>query len=483
MAAGIYLVSFLLFLNLRGLIAVETGVFWGTESSQPLPPEKVAAGMLKRNNISRVMIRDADPLVLRSLSRTGISVVIGVPNDMLETLNLSRKAAESWVQENVTRHITGNAGAGDVRIEYVAVGDEPFLQRNRDKYAPFAVGAAVNIRLALAAATPSRKVKVVVPCNADVILTNASLPSSGHFRVDLNKTMGELLAFLADQGAPFVVNVDPFLILQQSQTFTLDQALFRSTPRPLCDGSHVYADLFSAVVDSLASALTKAGHTDMDIMVGKIGWPTDGAVAATVANAQTFMSGLIDWLGGGTPLRPKQPPLGVYVFSLLDENRLGDGDNGVSRHYGVFTFDGQAKYSVDLGQGSKPLAGAAGVDYLPSRWCVADGNKDLVNASVAAADVCSTADCSALASGGSCGNLTWPGNVSYAFNSYYQLQGQRANSCDFGGIGLVTTVDPSVGECRFLVGVRASAPPTSVSALVVLVCWSLLSLSHLVHVY
>jgi hypothetical protein len=33
---------------------------------------------------------------------------------------------------------------------------------------------------------------------------------------------------------------------------------------------------------------------------------------------------------------------------------------------------------------------------------------------------------------------------------------QRADSCDFGGLGLITTVDPSVGNCRFPVELRTS---------------------------
>ena len=152
---------------------------------------------------------------------------------------------------------------------------------------------------------------------------------------------------------------------------------------------------------------------------------------------------------------------------------------GFNRHWGVFTFDGQAKYSVDLGQGSKPLAGAADVDYLPSRWCVVDNNKDLVNLSTSGMAACAAADCSALAVGSSCSNMTWPANVSYAFNSYYQQHGQSAESCDFMGMGLITMVDPSAGECRFAVGIQASASHLSLSSLIVLLCCSFLMAAHL----
>ena len=91
---------------------MEIGFYWGRASSQPLPPQKVAAGLLQANNIARVMLPDADPLLLQSLSGSGIAIAVGIPNEMLAALNASKKAAEGWVHDNVTRYLSGN-----VRIE------------------------------------------------------------------------------------------------------------------------------------------------------------------------------------------------------------------------------------------------------------------------------------------------------------------------------------------------------------------------------
>lgn len=92
------------------------GVNWGTTASHPLPPPKVVE-LLKSNNITRVKLFDADPLVLQALSGSNIGVTVGIPNSMLRSLNSSKKAAESWVHDNVTRYLsTGGSGA---RIEYV----------------------------------------------------------------------------------------------------------------------------------------------------------------------------------------------------------------------------------------------------------------------------------------------------------------------------------------------------------------------------
>lgn len=206
----------------------------------------------------------------------------------------------------------------------------------------------------------------------------------------------------------------------------------------------------------LLTALSSAGFPHMDIIIGQIGWPTDGAFNANSSIAETFMKGLLTHLRSksGTPLRPRDPPKEAYIMSLLDEDqRYGSFE----RHFGIFTFDGQAKYQVGLTtQGSRHLVNAQNVEYLTSKWCVVNNNKGLNNASSSALEACLTSDCSALSPGGSCYNLSWPGNISYAFNSYYQQHDQSPESCDFGGLGLVTTVDPSVDKCRFLVQLRTS---------------------------
>jgi hypothetical protein len=140
------------------------------------------------------------------------------------------------------------------------------------------------------------------------------------------------------------------------------------------DGHNKYDNYFDASIDALVTALTKAGFSDMNIIVGRAGWPTDGAVNATPSIAQSFMTGLVNHLArkSGTPLRPKFVPTEAYLYSLLDEDQHSITSGSYERHYGIFTFDGQAKYHVNLGQGPKALKNAVDVDYLPLKWCVVD---------------------------------------------------------------------------------------------------------------
>ncbi|EOY34588.1 hypothetical protein QUC31_018381 [Theobroma cacao] len=440
---------------LLGSTAGAIGVNWGAMSSHPLPAPKVVE-LLKSNNVSKVKLFDADPLVLQALSGTNIAVTAGIPNSMLKALNSSRKAAESWVHDNVTRYFShGRAG---VRIEYVAVGDEPFLQSYGEQFHPFVIGAAMNIQAALTKANLGSEVKVVVPCSFDTFVAESSLPSKGHFRTDLNKTMIELLTFLSKRHSPFFVTISPFISFQQNKNISLDFSLFKENVRTHNDSHRTYKNSFDLSYDTLVTALSKIGFPEMDIVVARIGWPTDGAANANTSVAETFMKGLVDHLHSktGTPLRPRNPPIETFIFSLLDEDQRSITSGNFERHWGVFTFDGQAKYHVNFGQGSKNLVNAQFVEYLPSKWCVVNNNKDLSNATASALEACSVSDCTVLSPGGSCSNISWPGNISYAFNSYYQQHDQRADSCDFGGLGLVTTVDPSVGNCRFFVELQTS---------------------------
>lgn len=345
-----------------------------------------------------------------------------------------------------------------ISYRYVAVGDEPFLQSYGEQFHPFVIGAATNIQTALRRANLESKLKVVVPCSFDAFLSESGLPSKGHFRADLNRTMIQLLTFLTKHGSPFFVTISPFLSFHQNKNISLDFALFKETAKPRNDRRRTYKNSFDLSYDTLVAALSTIGFSRINIVVAQIGWPTDGAANATSAIAETFIKGLMEHLHSrvGTPLRPKIPPIETYILSLLDEDQRSVAAGSFERHWGLFTFDGQAKYRVDFGQGSRNLVNAQNVEYFPLRWCVLNNNKDLSNATTSAQEACSAADCTALSPDGSCSNLSWPGNVSYAFNSYYQQHNQSADSCDFGGLGLITTVDPSVDKCRFPVELRTS---------------------------
>lgn len=313
--------------------------------------------------------------------------------------------------------------------------------------------ALTNLQQSLAKVNLAGIVKLVVPCNADAY--ESTLPSQGTFRPELTQIMTQLVSFLNSNGSPFVVNIYPFLSLYGNSDFPQDYAFFEGSSHPVTDGPNVYYNAFDGNFDTLVAALSKLGYDQMPIIIGEVGWPTDGAVGANLSAARAFNQGLIYHIlrNTGTPLRPGVPPMDIYLFSLLDEGAKSVLPGNFERHWGIFSFDGQAKYPLNLGLGSRLLKEARDVKYLPSRWCVADPSRDLSGVANHFKLACTVADCSTLNFGGSCNGIGAKGNISYAFNSYYQIQKQNSQSCDFDGLGMVTFLDPSVGECRFLVGI------------------------------
>ncbi|KAF8391709.1 hypothetical protein HHK36_024018 [Tetracentron sinense] len=424
------------------------GVNWGTISFHKLSPF-VVVDLLKENKIQKVKLFDADPVVLRALMGSGIEVMVGIPNEMLGVLSSSPVAADLWVRHNVFRYLV----KGGVDIRYVAVGNEPFLSSYSGQFESYVLPALLNLLQSLAKANLAGFVKLVVPCNADAY--ESSLPSQGAFRPELTQIMTQLVSFLNSNGSPFVVNIYPFLSLNGNSDFPQDYAFFEGTTHAVTDGQNVYYNAFDGNFDTLLAALSRIGYGQMPIIVGEVGWPTDGALGANLTAARAFNQGLINHVisNKGTPLRPGIPPMDIFIFGLLDERAKSTLPGNFERHWGIFSFDGQAKFPLNLGLGNRVLKNAKDVQYLPSRWCVADPTRDFSGVANHIKLACSVADCTTLYYGGSCNGIGARGNISYAFNSYYQLQKQYLQSCDFDGLGMVTFLDPSVGDCRFLVGI------------------------------
>ncbi|XP_043688159.1 glucan endo-1,3-beta-glucosidase 6-like [Telopea speciosissima] len=433
------------------MVVVESaiGVNWGTVSFHRLTPS-IVVRLLKDNKISKVKLFGADPDILSVLMGTGIEVMVGIPNEMLSDLSSSPNVADLWVRQNISRYLV----RGGVNIRYIAVGNEPFLTSYSGQFQSYVVPALLNLQQSLVKANVANFVKLVVPCNADAY--ESTVPSQGAFRPELTQIMTQLVSFLNSNGSPFVVNIYPFLSLYGNSDFPQDYAFFDGTSHSVTDGQNVYSNAFDGNFDTLVAALNRIGYGQMPIVIGEIGWPTDGVLSANLTAARAFNQGLINHVlsNKGTPLRPGAPPVDVYLFSLLDEGAKSVLPGNFERHWGIFSFDGQAKYPLNLGLGNGLLKDAEDVQYLPSKWCIADPLMDLSGVVNHFKLACSVADCTTLDYGGSCNGIGAKGNISYAFNSYYQLQKQDAHSCDFDGLGMVTFLDPSVGDCRFLVGIN-----------------------------
>jgi len=131
------------------------------------------------------------------------------------------------------------------------------------------------------------------------------------------------------------------------------------------------------------------------------------------------------------------------------------------------------------------LQSAAYPPYMSNQYCVLNTLADRTNLSQNVAFACSRADCTPLYPGSSCAGLSPEQNASYSFNIYFQFQNQDPNACNFQGLAMITTENPSVGNCRFPIGLTKYTPSTRdssgsapgvriCSAVVVLTIFSLL---------
>ncbi|GFP83412.1 glucan endo-1 3-beta-glucosidase 8 [Phtheirospermum japonicum] len=412
----------MIIINMVTLSASTVGVNWGTVTTHQLPAQSVV-NMLKDNGFDKVKLFDADEGLLEALRGTDIQVMVAVPNYMLEEMSLDSGAAVSWVEANITAY----AYPGGVNIRHVAVGNEPFLKTYNGTYLKHTLPALKNIQDAI--------------------------PSAGDFRPEIRDVTIQIIQYLYSNNAPFVVNIYPFLSLYGNMYFPIDYAFFDGSNKPVKDGNYIYTNVFDANFDTLVWSLAKSGYPDMRIVVGEVGWPTDGDKNANVKNAKRFNEGLIQHVlsKNGTPARKGE--IDIYLFSLIDEDEKSIDPGSFERHWGLFEFDGKPKYELDLSgvNKKKGLVAAQGVRYMARRWCVLNPSvKDTDRELAGNIDyACSLSDCTALGYGSSCNHLSVEGNASYAFNMYYQLKGQHEWDCEFSGLAMITDLDPSDDECWF----------------------------------
>lgn len=162
---------------------------------------------------------------------------------------------------------------------------------------------------------------------------------------------------------------------------------------------------------------------------------------ATMDNANTYNSNLIKHVldRSGTPLHPERTS-SVYIYELFNEDlRLGPVSEA---NWGLFYGNTTAVYLLHVSGSGDFLAN----DTTNRTFCVAvDGvDKRTLQAALDWACGPGRANCSEIQPGEECYQPnTVRNHASYAFDSYYHMEGQAAGSCDFKGVAIVTTTDPS----------------------------------------
>ncbi|XP_019449966.1 PREDICTED: glucan endo-1,3-beta-glucosidase 3-like isoform X2 [Lupinus angustifolius] len=421
------------------------GVNIGTDITDIPSPTDIVA-LLKAQSIQHVRLYDADRAMLLALAHTGIRVTVSVPSDQLLGIGQSNATAANWVAHNVLAHVPAT------NITAIAVGSE--VLTTLPNVAPVLVSALEFIHSALVAANLDQQIKVSTPHSSSLILDSFP-PSQAFFNRTWDPVMVPLLKFLQSTGSYLMLNVYPYYdYVQSNGAVPLDYALFRPLPptREAVDANTLlhYTNVFDAVVDAAYFAMSYLNFTNIPILVTESGWPSKGDSSepdATPDNANTYNSNLIRHVlnNTGTPKHPGVP-ISTYIYELYNEDlRTGPVSE---QNWGLFYANGGPVYTLHLTGAGTVFAN----DTTNQTFCVAKNDADTKMLQAALDWACGPGkvDCSPLLQGQTCYE---PDNVvqhaTYAFNAYYQKTGKSLGTCDFKGVAIVTTTNPSHGSCIF----------------------------------
>ncbi|KAJ4801111.1 hypothetical protein LUZ62_052357 [Rhynchospora pubera] len=290
-----------------------------------LPSPSDVVRLYQSNGIRAMRIYFPDQATFDALKGTGIDLAMDVPNNVLPSLANDASAAANWVQNNILAH-------DGVSFKYIVVGNELFGDAANN-----ILPAMSKIWDALCSAGRCNQIQVSTAVSFAVV-KNSYPPSKGEFSESF---MFPIVNFLKNTRNPLMVSIYPYFSYAQNQAqISLDYALFTSPSPKFSDGPYQYQNLFDAMVDSVYSALEKAGANAVSLIAVESGWPGSGgnpvgaslAVGATLSNAQTYNQNLINHVRNGTPKRPGN--LETYIFAMFNENKK-EGDE-VERHFGLF---------------------------------------------------------------------------------------------------------------------------------------------------
>ncbi|KAM3354578.1 hypothetical protein ACQJBY_025344 [Aegilops geniculata] len=295
------------------------GVCYGM-SANNLPPASTVVSMLRDNGITSVRLYAPDSAALAALGGTGISVMVGVPNNDLADLATSAPAAAAWVRTNIQAHPA-------VSFQYLVVGNEVAGGDTR-----FVVPAMENVHSALAAAGLGGAINVTTAISQATIAVHVP-PSAGEFNNESMPFLLPVLQFLERTGAPLLANLYPYFVYTYKAAGDLDVSfmLFTAPGTVVQDGEYGYQNMFDASVDAVHAAVERLGVSGVDVVVSETGWPSAGGEAASVENARTYNQNLVNHVGKGTPRRPWK--VETYVFAMFNENLK---ENGVEQNWGLF---------------------------------------------------------------------------------------------------------------------------------------------------
>nr|XP_043610429.1 glucan endo-1,3-beta-glucosidase-like [Erigeron canadensis] len=318
--------------------AQSVGVCYG-RNGDGLPSQRDVVALYRSNGIGKMRIYDPDMATLEALRGTNIEVMLGVPNDVLESLN-DQNRANTWVNDNVQKY-------SDVNFKYIAVGNEVDPNNENSRYVNFVLPAMQNVHSAIKGAGLDNQIKVSTATYTGLLVTSFP-PSNGAFHENVKGFIEPIIKFLAQNNLPMLANIYPYIGYLGDPNGNLPYALFTAPGIVVTDpNGRQYSNLFDAMLDAHYAAQAPLGGENVEIVVSESGWPSEGDRGATVDNARTYNNNLIRHVKGttGTPLKPGRS-IETYLFAMFDENKKGGAET--EKHFGIFSPNQQPKYQLSF---------------------------------------------------------------------------------------------------------------------------------------
>ncbi|XP_058214019.1 glucan endo-1,3-beta-glucosidase [Rhododendron vialii] len=424
------------------------GINYGTVADNLPPPSQVANFIQSQTAIDKVKIFDANPDILRAFADSNVSITVAVANADIPAV-AKLPAAQSWVANNILPFFPQS------RIRRIAVGNEVIATSDKTLIAHL-LPAMKCLHSALNGAGITN-IEVSSPHSMG-ILSTSDPPSSGRFRRGYNQAIfAPILDFHRQTKTPFMVSPYPFFGFTDK---TLNYALFNPNGGVFDETTGLnYTNMFDAQLDAVYSAMKRLGYDDVDIVVAETGWPSAGdpdQPGISVDKAASYNGNLIRHVnsGKGTPLMPNRT-FETYVFSLFNEDLKPSNSE---RNFGLFRPDLSPVYDAGILRNGQSIAPTPASPTAPSppnsgnKWCVPkqDASDEALQANIDF--VCdSGVDCTPIQNNGPCFEPdTVRSHASFAMNAYFQANGRNDYDCDFTNTGVITMVDPSYKECKFL---------------------------------
>lgn len=421
------------------------GVNIGTDVSNFVSPADLVS-FLQLQKINHIRLYDANTEILKALAKTKIRVIISVPNNQLIGIGSSNATAATWIGRNVAAYYP------QTLIIAIAVGDE--LLTTIPSSASLLIPAIESLYSALEASNLHTQIKISTP-NAASIILDPFPPSQAYFNQTLTPVITQLLQFLSRTKSPLMMNLYPYYVFMQNKgVVPLENSLFKPlTPsKEMIDPNTLlhYTNVLDAMIDSVYASMRNLNFSDIVVLITETGWPSKGdskETYATIDNADTYNSNLIKHVfdRSGTPFHPEITS-NVYVYELFNEDLRSPPVS--EANWGLFYGNSTPVYLLHVSGTGTFLAN----DTTNETYCVAMDGVDTRTMQTALDWACGPgrANCSEIQPGENCYQ---PNNVknhaSYAFDSYYQKEGRSTGSCDFKGVAMITTTDPSHGACIF----------------------------------